>query len=82
MTNPVSAAKTFDDAMAELETIVRQLEAGSLPLEQALACYQRGVALLRCCQDKLAAAEQQVKVLEGDALVRFAADDADKGERT
>ncbi|MDR2260830.1 MAG: exodeoxyribonuclease VII small subunit [Azoarcus sp.] len=82
MTKTAPAAKTFDNAISGLETIVRQLEAGNLPLEQALACYQRGVALLRCCQDKLDAAEQQVKMLEGDTLVRFAADDADKGEHT
>ncbi|MDR2031039.1 MAG: exodeoxyribonuclease VII small subunit [Azoarcus sp.] len=86
MTKPAPTANktpgTFDGAISELEAIVRQLEAGSLPLEKALACYQRGVALLRCCQDKLDDAEQQVKILEGDALVRFAAGDADQDEPT
>ncbi|MCY1377298.1 Exodeoxyribonuclease 7 small subunit [compost metagenome] len=44
------------------------MEDGSLPLEQSLAAYRRGVALTRVCQDRLAQAEQQVKVLEGDLL--------------
>jgi exodeoxyribonuclease VII small subunit len=78
MTKPAAASlpKTFDAAVTELETIVRQMETGELPLEQALERYQRGVVLLRHCQDKLGAAEQQIRILEGDATVPFAADDA------
>ncbi|GHT81159.1 hypothetical protein AGMMS49960_05090 [Betaproteobacteria bacterium] len=69
MTKPASPPKTFEAAVTELETIVRQLESGSLSLEHALEHYQRGVGLLRHCQDTLSAAEQQVKVLEGEQLV-------------
>jgi exodeoxyribonuclease VII small subunit len=75
MTKPVSAPKTFEAAVSELEAIVRQMETGSLALEQALEQYQRGVVLLRYCQDKLDAAEQQVRILEGDTLVPFQPDD-------
>lgn len=44
------------------------MENGSLPLEQSLAAYRRGVELTRVCQDRLSEAEQQVKVLEGELL--------------
>ena len=59
----------FETALAELESLVAAMEDGSLPLEQSLAAYhRRGVELTRVCQDRLAQAEQQVKVLEGDLL--------------
>ena len=54
-------------AVTELETIVQQMENGQLPLEQALAAYERGTALLRQCQGQLTRAEQTIKVLEADA---------------
>jgi exodeoxyribonuclease VII small subunit len=80
MTKSASAPKTFEAAVSELEAIVRQMEAGSLPLEQALEQYRRGVALLRHCQDKLDAAEQQIRILEGNTLVPFQPDDSGKNE--
>lgn len=58
----------FEAALAELEALVAAMEDGSMPLEQSLAAYRRGVELTRVCQEKLAQAEQQVKVLEGDLL--------------
>jgi exodeoxyribonuclease VII small subunit len=58
----------FETALAELEGLVAAMEDGSMPLEQSLAAYRRGVELTRVCQEKLAQAEQQVKVLEGDLL--------------
>ncbi|MCL2161023.1 MAG: exodeoxyribonuclease VII small subunit [Betaproteobacteria bacterium] len=76
MTKSASTPKTFEAAVSELETIVRQMETGSLPLEQALEQYQRGVVLLRHCQDRLDAAEQQIRILEGDTLVSFQPDDS------
>ncbi|MDR1661502.1 MAG: exodeoxyribonuclease VII small subunit [Azoarcus sp.] len=77
MTQLAPAPQTFETAVAELETIVRQMEAGGLPLEQALEHYRRGAALLRQCQDKLDAAERQVSILEGDSLVPLDADGPD-----
>lgn len=58
----------FETALAELETLVAAMEGGSLPLEQSLAAYRRGVELTRICQERLTQAEQQVKVLEGGLL--------------
>ncbi|MFI2811426.1 MULTISPECIES: exodeoxyribonuclease VII small subunit [Microbulbifer] len=54
---------TFEQALGELEQLVERLEAGDLPLEDALADFERGVKLTRECQQKLASAEQKVKVL-------------------
>ncbi|MEI2417762.1 exodeoxyribonuclease VII small subunit [Orrella sp. JC864] len=61
----------FETALAELEALVADMESGAQPLEASLAAYRRGVALSRICQDRLAQAEQQVKVLEGELLRPF-----------
>jgi exodeoxyribonuclease VII small subunit len=58
----------FETALAQLEALVAAMEDGSLPLEESLAAYRRGVELTRICQERLAQAEQQVRVLEGDLL--------------
>ncbi|AWL12451.1 Exodeoxyribonuclease VII [Saliniradius amylolyticus] len=49
--------------MQELETIVEQMEAGELPLEEALQRFERGIALTQQGQQKLQQAEQKVKML-------------------
>lgn len=53
----------FEDALGELETIVKTLEAGDQPLDASLTQFERGVALARFCQESLASAEQKVKIL-------------------
>lgn len=64
--------ETFENALSELETIVAQMEAGQLPLEQALAAYKRGSELLQYCHKSLASAEQQVRILsENNSLQTF-----------
>ncbi len=64
---PIAAGDlTFGAALGELEQIVRALESGQLELEESLERYERGVALLRSCQAKLAEAEQRVTVLMGE----------------
>lgn len=52
---------SFEEALAELEAIVRQLETGSGRLEESIAAYERGVALQRHCDAKLAAAQARVE---------------------
>ncbi|MDO4796669.1 MAG: exodeoxyribonuclease VII small subunit [Coriobacteriales bacterium] len=54
---------TFREASTELEQIVRALEAGDLELEDALDHYSRGVELLKSLRERLAGAEQKVRVL-------------------
>lgn len=56
----------FGEALAELERIVAALEGGQLDLEESLARYERGVALLRACRAKLADAQQKVTMLMGE----------------
>jgi exodeoxyribonuclease VII small subunit len=79
MSKPVGSAKdraegaepaklNFEQALAELEKIVARMESGELSLEQSLATHKRGLELARFCQQKLEAAQQQVKVLEGEVL--------------
>lgn len=51
---------TFEQAMQELEILVRRLEEGRLPLEEAIQAYERGTALKTHCQSKLAAAKLKV----------------------
>jgi exodeoxyribonuclease VII small subunit len=60
------ASLRFSEALSELESIVADLEGGQLDLEESLARYERGVALLRACQAKLADAEQRVTALMGE----------------
>jgi exodeoxyribonuclease VII small subunit len=64
---------TFEKALAELEKIVTRMEGGELSLEQALATHRRGLELARFCQKQLEAAQQQVKILEGEVLKPLAA---------
>ncbi|MBO9360987.1 MAG: exodeoxyribonuclease VII small subunit [Thermoflexus sp.] len=55
---------TFEEALAELERIVRALEGGGLPLEEALTLYERGQALADRCQQLLQEARLRVRILE------------------
>lgn len=66
----------FETALAQLEALVARMEGGSLPLDQSLAAYERGVELAKVCQQRLDAAEQQVKVLQ-DNLLKPLSDVAD-----
>lgn len=79
-TPSASPPASFETALSELETLVKALEQGQtagpggLALEESLAAYQRGMTLLRYCQDALLAAEQKVQILEKDALRDFTPD--------
>jgi exodeoxyribonuclease VII small subunit len=57
--------KSFEEALAELEKIVHDLEDGETGLEQALARYEQGVGLLRRCYDQLRKVEQRIVELTG-----------------
>lgn len=56
--------KDFESAIAELETIVKSLEEGDLPLEKSLELYERGVQLSRFCHARLEEAERRIEVLD------------------
>jgi exodeoxyribonuclease VII small subunit len=57
---PDIAAMSFEDALAELEQIVRRLEGGQVKLDEAIMSYERGAQLKRHCEKKLNEAQQRV----------------------
>lgn len=59
---------TFEQAMEELDALVRNMEAGELSLDESIAAYRRGAELARYCQSRLANAEQEIRQLDGDLL--------------
>ena len=77
-TTPKSAPEpttSFEQAYAELEKIVAQMESSQMPLETSLETYKRGNFLLELCQKSLAEVEQQVKILnERQQLMPFNTD--------
>jgi exodeoxyribonuclease VII small subunit len=62
-TPPDIETLTFEQALAELEGIVKALESGQGALEASVAAYQRGAALRAHCDRKLAEAEQKVQAI-------------------
>lgn len=65
MSEPETPELDFEQALARLEEIVRDLEDGQLTLEAALAKYEAGVGLLRNCYEKLSIAEAKISLLAG-----------------
>jgi exodeoxyribonuclease VII small subunit len=57
------AGLSFEDALGELERIVKGLESGSQKLEEAISAYERGAALRRHCEEKLRAVEARVAAI-------------------
>jgi len=55
------AQMSFEDALAELEKIVRQIEDGRGKLDEAISAYERGVALKRHCESKLKEAQAKIE---------------------
>ncbi len=55
--------KTFENAIARLEVIVRMLESGNAPLDESLSLFEEGVSLVKFCNEKLDTAEQRVRML-------------------
>ena len=59
---PVNAL-SFEDALAQVESIIERIEAGEVGLEQSLAEYERGVVLINHCRSRLNRAHQQIEDL-------------------
>jgi len=68
MTDKTIAEMSFEEALAALENVVKNLEGGQVPLEKSIDLYERGEALRRHCEDRLKAAELRVEkiVAEGE----------------
>lgn len=57
---------SFENALKELEEIVRTLESGSAPLDESISTYERGVALKKHCEKKLADAQMKIEKISVD----------------
>ena len=66
MTDKQVSAMSFEEAMAELEAVVGQLESGDVELEASISLYERGAALKKRCEQKLKEAEEKVAAITLD----------------
>jgi exodeoxyribonuclease VII small subunit len=66
-----SAAQSYEQAVAELDRLVQDMEGGSLSLEQSLSAYRRGAELVQYCRKTLADVQQQVRILEAGLFKPF-----------
>lgn len=66
MTGKTVDEMSFEEAMAELDQVVGQLERGDVPLEDSIKLYERGAALKKRCEAKLKEAEEKVEQLTLD----------------
>ncbi len=57
------AKEKFEDALEKLEKIVRDMEAGDMPLDAALKSFEEGIRLIRLCSSKLEESERRVEAL-------------------
>jgi exodeoxyribonuclease VII small subunit len=65
---PLPEPASYEQALAELDRLVAQMEDGQLPLDQLLDAYRRASELLQFCRNRLQAVEDQVKVLDDGVL--------------
>lgn len=65
------AKKTFEQSIKQLEQIVRELESGELPLEQAIKKFEEGIELSRFCSQKLEETERKITMLMADGTGRI-----------
>lgn len=59
-----STEYSFEALLAELESISKRLEEGKLPLDEALACYTRGIQVKQACEERLAQAQLTIEQLQ------------------
>jgi exodeoxyribonuclease VII small subunit len=86
MANKNTSEKKFEVALEELEGVVEQLESGDLSLEDSLAAFEKGVGLVKYCNQKLTDVEKKIELLVRDkegklqlkALDSMAGDDEGK----
>lgn len=75
-------SRSFEDSLTKLEELVRKLEAGDLPLEESLQCYEQGMGLITVCRNALDKAEQRIQLLteseQGDVSLQQARVDGEE----
>jgi len=72
---------SFEQAIEELDALVRRMEAGDLGLDDSISAYRRGAELARHCQERLAVAEKEIRRLDGEGL-RALGDEELRGNET
>ena len=80
VTKSTDKAPDFEKSLAELEALVEKMERGDISLEDSLACFERGIALTRQCQEALKSAEQKVEILLKDSATPVPFEEADDGD--
>ncbi len=77
----IMAKEKFEDALEKLEHIVKRMEAGGIPLDEAMKSFEEGIKLIRLCSAKLEETERRVEMLLGKEdslqLKRFQEEDSD-----
>jgi exodeoxyribonuclease VII small subunit len=71
---------SFEAALKELETIVKQMESGEAKLEESLQLFERGIKLSRYCSQKLEEAEKKIELLVKDARGEYRATPFEQAE--
>ena len=59
---------TYEQAMEQLELVLRRLDAGDLPLEESIHCFQNGLEYIKICQTKLTVAEGKLQMFRGEGF--------------
>lgn len=80
MTTP-KQAQNFEEAITSLEDVVRKLESGNVPLEEAITLFQQGMELSKLCSTKLDIVEKQIQTIteqDGAIVTKPIVLDADK----
>ena len=80
MTKTKKRRPDLEKSLADLETIVEELESGELSLDRSLQIFEKGIQLSRECQAALKEAEQKVQVLVDDELKDLDADGLDRDD--
>ncbi len=84
MADNQQAEKKFEEALAELEKVVEKLESGDLSLEESLSAFEQGVALVKCCNQKLTEVEKKIELLvkdkEGKLQLRSFSEGGNEGQ--
>ncbi len=64
MTTEATEELSFEEALTQLETLVRELESGRIKLDDAVTAYEKAVALKKFCENKLKAAQLKIEKIE------------------
>ena len=59
---------SIEERLEQIRELSSALDQGDLPLEEALSCYEKGIRLIRECNEQIDAAEKRIQVLEEEAL--------------